>query len=76
MLLVYIRRGTEGLAFRLRQNINAAEFSAENCSPYQGCRVGVETRVGVGRSRPFWLELETELESVKFGRLGPQPGVG
>ena len=26
----------------------------------QGCGVGVETRVGVGRSRPFWLESELE----------------
>ena len=37
----------------------------------QGCGVRVETRVGVGRSGPFWLELESELESVKFGLLRP-----
>ena len=33
----------------------------------QGCGVGVETGVGVGRSRPFWSE--SEMESVKFCRL-------
>ena len=33
----------------------------------QGCGVGVESRVGVGRSRTFWLE--SELELVNFGRL-------
>ena len=37
----------------------------------QGRGVGVETVVGVGRSRPFWLE--SELESVKFGRLRLRP---
>ena len=37
--------------------------------PNQGCGVGGQTGVGAGRSRTFWLELESELESVKFGRL-------
>ena len=41
----------------------------------QGCGVGVETGVGVGRSRPFWLESESELESAKFCRLRLRPGV-
>ena len=41
----------------------------------QGCRAGVETGVGVGRSRPFWLGSELELESVKFGRLRLRPRV-
>ena len=31
--------------------------------------VRVETRVGVGRSRPFRQESESELEYVKFCRL-------
>ena len=39
----------------------------------QGCGVVVNTGVGVGRSRSFWLE--SELESVKFGRLRLRPGV-
>ena len=43
---------------------------------YQGCGVGVEPGVGVSRSRPFCLESETELESVKFCRLRLRPGVG
>ena len=41
----------------------------------QGCGVGVETGVGVGRSRLFLPESESELESVKFGRLRLRPGV-
>ena len=41
----------------------------------QGCGVRVETGVGVGRSRLFWPESESELESVKFGRLRLRPGV-
>ena len=41
----------------------------------QGCGVGVEIGVGVGRSRPFWPEFESELESVKFGRLRLLRGV-
>ena len=41
----------------------------------QGCGVGVETGVGVGRSRPFSPESESELESVKFGRLRLRPVV-
>ena len=41
----------------------------------QGCGVGVETGVGVGRSRPFCLESESELESIKFRRLRLQSGV-
>ena len=41
----------------------------------QGCGVGVETGVGVDRSRPFWPESESELESVKFCRLRLRPGV-
>ena len=41
----------------------------------QSCGVGVETGVGVGRSRAFWLKLESELKSVKFSRLRLQPGV-
>ena len=44
-------------------------------SHYQGCRVGVETAVGVGRSRSFRPESESELESVKFYRLRLRPGV-
>ena len=39
----------------------------------QCCGVGVETGVGVCRSRPVWLESEWELESVKFGRLRSGP---
>ena len=31
-----------------------------------GCGVGVEAGVGVGRSRPFWSESESELVSGKF----------
>ena len=42
---------------------------------HQGCRVGVKTGVGVGRSRPLCLESESELQSVKFCRLRLQPGV-
>ena len=34
----------------------------------QGCGVGVETGDGVGRSRPFWFESKSELESVKKNR--------
>ena len=41
----------------------------------QGCGVGVEPGVRVGGSRSFWLESESELESVKFGRLRLWPGV-
>ena len=41
----------------------------------QFCGVGVETGVGVGRNRPFWLESESELESVKLNRLRLRPGV-
>ena len=41
----------------------------------QGCGVGVETGVGVCRSRPFCLESEWELESVKLGRLRLRSGV-
>ena len=39
----------------------------------QGSGVVVETGVGVCRSRPFCLESEWELESVKFGRLRSGP---
>ena len=39
----------------------------------QGCGVGVEAGVGVGRSRP--CKPESELESVKFCRLRLRPGV-
>ena len=35
----------------------------------QGCGVGVETGVGVGRSGPFWPESESELESLEIRRL-------
>ena len=35
----------------------------------QGCGVGVEAGVGVGRSRLFCLESESEMESIKFRRL-------
>ena len=38
----------------------------------QGCEVGVEVAVGVGRSRPFCQE--SELESVKFYWLRLRPG--
>ena len=41
----------------------------------QCCGVGVETGVGVARSRPFWLESESELEWVKFYRIRLRPGV-
>ena len=41
----------------------------------QGCEVRVDTGVGLGRSRPFCMESELELESVKFGRLRLRPGV-
>ena len=41
----------------------------------QGCGVGVETGVGVGRSGPFWPESESELEPVKFCRLRLRPGI-
>ena len=34
----------------------------------QGWGVGVETGGGAGRSRPFLLESESELESIKFCR--------
>ena len=34
-----------------------------------------ETGVRVGRSRPLWPESETELESVKFGRIRLWPRV-
>ena len=40
-------------------------------SSYQGCGVGVEIGVGVGRSRPFWPKSGSELESVKFCQLRP-----
>ena len=42
---------------------------------YQGRGVGVETGVGVGRSRQFWPESEWEQESVKLDRLRLRPGV-
>ena len=42
---------------------------------HQGCGVGVEAGVGIGRSRPFRLESESELESVKFCRLLLRPGL-
>ena len=51
----------------------ARALSARFCSSAQGCGVGVETGVGVGRSRPFWPE--SELESAKFYRLRLRPGV-
>ena len=35
----------------------------------------LESRIGAGRSRPLWLELGSELESVTFGRLQPRSGV-
>ena len=38
----------------------------------QGCGVGDETGVGVGQSRPFCPESESELEPVKFYGL-PTP---
>ena len=41
----------------------------------QGRGARVEAGVGVDRSRPFCLECESELESVKFCRLRLQPGV-
>ena len=41
----------------------------------QGCGVGVEAGVGVGRTRPFCLASESELESVKFRGLRLRPGV-
>ena len=41
----------------------------------QGGGVRVETGVGVGWSRPFWLELESEPELVKFVLLQVRPGV-
>ena len=41
----------------------------------QGCGVGVEPGVGVGRSRFFWPESESELESVQNYRLRLRPGV-
>ena len=44
----------------------------ENVRIRQGCGVGVETGVGVSRSRPFW---QSELESVKFDRLRLRAGV-
>ena len=40
---------------------------------HQGRGVEAETGVGVGWSRPFWLE--SEVESVKFVRLRLLPGV-
>ena len=41
----------------------------------QGCGVGVEAAVGLVRSRPFFLESESELEPVKFCRLRLRSGV-
>ena len=41
----------------------------------QACEFRVETLVGVGRSRPYCLEPESERESVKFCRLRLRPGV-
>ena len=41
----------------------------------QGGGAGIETGVRVCRSRLFWLELESELESVKFGLPRLRPGV-
>ena len=41
----------------------------------QGCGVGVEAGVGVSQSRPFCLESESDLESVKFCRLRLRPVV-
>ena len=41
----------------------------------QGCGVGVETGVRVDRSRPFWLESEKEMKSVKLFRLRIRPVV-
>ena len=41
----------------------------------QGCGVVVDAGVGVGRSRPFSLESELELESVKFRPLRLRLGV-
>ena len=39
------------------------------CDFQAGQRIGIETEVGVSRSRPFWPDSKPELESVKFGRL-------
>ena len=41
----------------------------------RGSGVAVEDGVGVGRSRPFCLESELELESIKFCRLRLRHGV-
>ena len=41
------------------------EASDYNVGCRQGCGVGVEARVGVGRSRLLWPEMESELESAK-----------
>ena len=38
----------------------------KTCRCVQGCGVGVEAGVEVGRNRSFCLESESELESVKF----------
>ena len=40
-----------------------------------GRGVEVEAGVGIGRSRPFCLESESDLESVKFRRLRLRSGV-
>ena len=49
--------------------------SLRHQSRHQGCGVGVETGVGVGRSRPFWPESESELESRKVCQIRLRPGV-
>ena len=41
----------------------------------QGCGIGVEPGVGVGWSRLLRPELESELESSKFGQLRLRSGV-
>ena len=60
-----------------RSNLAKFRISSETCHYLRnrGCGIGVETGVGVGRSRQFCPESESELGSVKFCGLRLRFGV-
>ena len=53
------------------------KISCKNAKDYvrQGRGIRVKVRVGVSQSQPFWLDSESELESVKVCWLWLQPRV-
>ena len=50
------------------QNIYKKLIGTQN----QGCGVGVDAGVAVGQSRPFCLQSESELKSIKLQSSGPE----